>query len=237
MKIGTKELGIIAFAGGLLALVLVVMLVYMPYKEQTEMLQSEIQTLEARKTELQGYKRDMERYDEENKLMIEDINYITDQFPADSLEEDAILFASTLEGRNSNTFIGSMGMEDPELVYAIEPTSVYLSDDDKEADIHRSFNLYRQKVTMAYNFSYLGMKQFVTDIVGDNRSRTIEALTLRFDPNSGFLEGEAELNLYTLEGTDDTYTKQEIFGIPTGTNDIFGSMNSPSEVSYEGPMN
>jgi len=240
MKVGKKELSLLAAVAGILAVVLVVFLVYLPYKDQTEILKQETETLKARAAELQAWKDEISRYNIENEAAKKDISMIVAQFPSKSLEEDAILYAANLEARNSNTDISSVGITEPELVYSVGPTTVYQQENnDEESEEHaepaepRTFQLFRQKITFSNQFSYNGMKQFVRDIVDDGNSRTIETMSVSYDRGTGILVGTTEMNLFTLTGTDTEYVTPEIIGIPLGTDNIFGTLVSPSEEVFE----
>ena len=233
MKIGKKELSWLAALVGILAVVLVVSLIYLPYKDETEALKAECQTLQARVDELKGWEREIPMYNEANEAAKKDINEIVEKFPVDSLEEDAILYAAKLEARNSNTSISSVGLGNPELLYSVGPIALYLSDEDEENGISRTFQLYRQQITFANQFSYNGMKQFIKDIVDDENSRTIDGLTVSYDRSTGILVGNTNMNLFTLYGTDESYEKPDISGIPLGTNNIFGTLVDSSEVVYD----
>ncbi len=239
MKVGKKELSLLVAVAGILAVVLVVFLVYLPYKDQTEILKQETETLKSRVAELQAWKEEIPRYDIENEAAKSDISMIVSQFPCASLEEDAILYAANLEARNSNTEITSVGITAPELVYSVGPTSVYQpesfdeSEEGAGAEEPRTFNLYRQKITFANQFSYNGMKQFVRDIVDDGYSRTIETMSMSYDRGTGIMVGTTEMNLFTLTGTDAEYVKPDLSGITLGTDNIFGTLVSPSEEVFE----
>ncbi|MBR1932036.1 MAG: hypothetical protein IJ833_11335 [Lachnospiraceae bacterium] len=230
MKVGKKELSMLAAIVGIFAAIIALVMVYLPYKDETEQLQRDCDALHTRIAELQAWQEEKPKYERESAIMVEDINQLIAQFPANSLEEDAVLYAARLEARNSNTFISSVGMEDPELLYEIGPTTVPLSEEDAENNTSRTFRLYSQKITLANQFSYNGMKQFIKDIVEDNNSRTIETMAMSYDRNTGILVGNTEMRLFTLSGTDKQYEKSEMSGIKLGTNNIFGTRVSPNEV-------
>ncbi len=227
MKITKKELSIFAAAVGIIFAVVIYALVYLPRNEETEALEADNQNLRTRISELEQMASQVEQYQKDTVTMIVDINDVLKDFPADSLEEDAVLYAAELEARNSSTYISSVGLGNPEIIYEIGPTSVPLSTEDEVNNETRTFRLYRQKITLAQQFTYNGMKQFVTDIVEDADRRNIETISLAYDRGTGILVGNTEMNLYTLTGTDKEYQKQEIGGIGLGISNIFGTIESP----------
>lgn len=227
MKIGKKEISFIVCALGIIFAVVIYAMVFMPVSEETEALEAENGTLRGRITELEQMSAQVDKYQEDTVAMIMDINKVLKEFPADSKEEDAILYATELEARNSSTYISSVGLGDPELVYEIGPTSVPLSAEDEANNESRILRLYRQKISFANQFTYNGMKQFVTDIVEDSDRRNIETITLAYDRSTGILVGTTEMNLYTLSGSDKVYEPQNIDGIKLGISNIFGTIESP----------
>ena len=227
MKIGKKELAMIVGAIGIIFAVVIYAMVFLPMSEETEALEADNNNLRNRITELEQMTAQVETYQEDTVTMIMDINKVLENFPADSKEEDAILYAKELEARNSNTYISSVGLGDPELLYEIGPTSVPLNAEDEANNESRIFRLYRQKITLANQFTYNGMKQFVTDIVEDSDRRNIETISLAYDRSTGILVGNTEVNLYTLSGTDKEYHPQNIDGINLGISNIFGTIESP----------
>jgi hypothetical protein len=233
MKVGKKEISLLVAVAGILAAVIVAFLVYIPYKDQTEILKKETAALKSRAEELKGYEEEIPRYERENEAAKEDVREILTKFPVKSLEEDAVLYAANLEARNSNTSIASVGIGEPELVYSVGPTSVYLTEEDEAEGNQRTFQLFRQQITFANQFSYNGMKQFVKDIVDDENSRTIETMSVSYDRGTGILVGNTTMNLFTLTGSDAEYDRPVISGIDLGTDNIFGTLVSPSEEVFD----
>lgn len=227
MKIGKKEIAMIVGALGVIFAVVIYAMVFLPMSEETEILEADNNNLRNRITELEQMAAQVDTYQEDTVTMIMDINKVLENFPADSKEEDAILYATELEARNSNTYISSVGFGEPELLYEIGPTSVPLNAEDEANNESRIFRLYRQKISLAHQFTYNGMKQFVTDIVEDSDRRNIETISLAYDRSTGILVGTTEMNLYTLSGTDKEYESQNIDGIKLGIPNIFGTIESP----------
>ena len=207
--------------------VIIYTMVYLPVSEETEVLEADNNNLRSRITELEQMATQIDTYQEDTVTMIMDINKVLANFPADSKEEDAILYATELEARNNSTYISSVGLGDPELLYEIGPTSVPLNAEDEANNESRIFRLYRQTISLAHQFTYNGMKQFVTDIVENSDRRNIETITLSYDRSTGILVGTTNMNLYTLSGTDKAYEPQNIDGINLGISNIFGTIESP----------
>ncbi len=228
MKLSNKAIaGAIAFLG-VLVLALTFTMYYSPKQDETAALETENTNLSSRITQLETYAANADKYQEDTVIMIQDINKVIDRFPANSLKEDAILYALELESRNEQTIISSVAMPNAELIYEIPTSSVPLNAKEEEEGASHNFKLYRQQISVSNQFTYNGMKQFVTDIVNDVDTRNIENMSLAYDANTGILVGNTTINIYTLSGTDEIYKSEEITSVPLGTSNVFGTIEVPA---------
>lgn len=221
MKIKKNEVMFLLAALGVLAAVLVYVQMYLPTLEQTDILTAENAQLSATVAELEGIATKKDTYIEETKNMLVDVNGIFAKFPPESRAEDAIMYAVELESQDRDTYISSIGITEPAVVYTAAPTMVKLSGGDEETE--RTYELAKQQITYTQEFDYAGMKRFVDSIVQDADRRAIETVTMAYDSGTGHLLGTTSMNLYTLMGTDKEYEPTKIPYMSIGTDNIFGT--------------
>ena len=68
----------------------------------------------------------------------------------------------------------------------------------------------------------------VKAILNDNRRRGIDTISLAYDDSTGQLNGSAIVDSYFLLGTDKTYAQPSLTPVQQGTDDIFGTVNTPN---------
>lgn len=222
MKIKKNDIFLILGFLGVAAALGVYLWVYTPTLEKTKALETEIEMNEAYMYQLEEWKAQEEVYLEETKQMIADVNDVFRNFPADSRAEDAIMYAVELEEQIPDTFISSISLSQPVVVYSAKPTTVKLNELDEE--LQRTYQLYSQQISYVQEFSYDGMKQFVDTIVTNPDRKAIEVLNMAYDNSTGMLMGTTTMNLYTIGGSDKEYQETVIPSMPTGTDNIFGTI-------------
>lgn len=221
MKIKKNEAAFLLAFLGVLVAVIVYILVYNPTMEKTEALEAENNQLAQQVAQLEEWEREVDRFQEETAQMIADVNEVFSHFPAESRSEDAIMYAVELENQDTNTYISSVGITEPALVYEAAPTTILLNSTMEEGQ--RIYRLYSQQITYTQEFTYSGMKTYVNAIVGNEDRKSIETLNMAYDRSTGILIGTTAMNLYTLDGTDKPYQETMIPSMSVGTSNIFGT--------------
>lgn len=223
MSTKKNEIALLVGLAGILIAVATYIWVFVPYTEETELIEAEIVEQETRLNQLHEWSSNMDKMKEDTETMIGDVNAIFSIFPPKSKEEDAIMYAVELESQDPETYISAIGIEEPVIRYEAQPTSVKLKDSDEEAT--HTYQLYSQGITYTQQFNYNGMKRYVNSIVKDTDRRSIESLNLSYDSTTGILVGSTYMNLFTLAGTESDYEKTSIPPMPVGTPDIFATLN------------
>lgn len=231
MKIKKNEVMFLFAFLGVIAAVVVYTSVYTPKLEETEALEAENRQLAAQVTQLEEWEKQVPFFQEETVRMIVDVNEVFTNFPTESRSEDAIMYAVELENQDTYTYISSIGISQPVLAYEASPTTLKLN--EHMEDGQRTYRLYKQPITYTQEFTYNGMKRYVNAIVNNSDRKSIETLNMAYDRNTGILVGATTMNLFTLEGTDKVYQETLIPSMPTGTDNIFGTLEL-NEVSNAG---
>lgn len=232
MSIKKNELALLIALLGALVAVAVYVFVFNPYRDKTDALKAENRTQAEYLAKLEDWASRMEQMQSDTERMLGEVNQTFARFPVQSKAEDAIMYAVELESQDPDTYISSIGLTAPEMVYEAAPTSVRLHKDD-ELTTH-TYKLYKQAISYTQEFTYNGMKRYVNSIVKDSNRKSIETLNMAYDRSTGILVGSTLMNLYTLSGTEEEYEKTSIPPRPMGTNNIFGTLQQTYTPHVEG---
>ena len=88
--------------------------------------------------------------------------------------------------------------------------------------------LYRTQVTLQFNGTYAGLKKAVLYVADQSGRMTLDNVNASYDTSTGNLTGTIIVNIFSMTGTDRTYTEPD-----AGTANIFGTVeqNAPAEAS------
>mgnify|MGYP004504030989 CR=1 FL=1 len=219
---------------------------------QNTQMRTEISQLEALQANQAFYEEETTRMDGE---ITEKVNeFACDVLPEDEMkfayQQDSTATIGT------RLFVTSMSFADPELLYttnqqttqadtAADGTtadgttadattvtsadgSVQLSDVIVAGELYPTMYLYQTQTNYGVECSYTGIKNMVKAILNDNRRRGIDTISLAYDDSTGQLNGSAIVDSYFLLGTDKTYAQPSLTPVQQGTDDIFGTVNTPN---------
>lgn len=93
--------------------------------------------------------------------------------------------------------------------------------------------LYRTQVTLQFNGTYAGLKKAVLYVADQSGRMTIDNVNASYDTSTGNLTGTIIVNIFSMTGTDRTYTEPDAGSVAYGTDNIFGTVeqNAPAEAS------
>ena len=219
---------------------------------QNTQMRTEISQLEVLQANQTFYEEETTRMDGE---ITEKVNeFACDVLPEDEMkfayQQDSTATIGT------RLFVTSMSFADPELLYttnqqttqadaAADGTtadgttadattvtsadgSVQLSDVIVAGELYPTMYLYQTQTSYGVECSYTGIKNMVKAILNDNRRRGIDTISLAYDDSTGQLNGSAIVDSYFLLGTDKTYAQPSLTPVQQGTDDIFGTVNTPN---------
>ena len=95
--------------------------------------------------------------------------------------------------------------------------------------------LYRTQVTMQFNGTYAGLKEAVTYLADQNGRMTLDNVNASYDTSTGNLTGTIIVNMFSMTGTERTYTEPDAGSMAYGTDNIFGTVeqNAPAEATEQ----
>ena len=95
--------------------------------------------------------------------------------------------------------------------------------------------LYRTQVTLQFNGTYAGLKEAVTYIAQQNGRMTLDNVNASYDTSTGNLTGTIIVNMFSMTGTDNSYTEPDAGEVAYGTDNIFGTLEQAApEQSADG---
>lgn len=235
MSISKKDLKLLLYVGGILAIVLVYFNIFSPTLKNNKILVQENIELQAQVERLEELDKNKEVYLEETADMRSEIAEIYSIFPADIKEETTIMYADMLEGI-SDLEVSSIGISSRNQLYVMagrnaQADTVDTTDAGTLAETGQNAGepraaLYDRQVTYAFTVSYEDFKKTVQRIQEDKEKRNVENVTLSFDPSTGRLVGSMLVNMYAIDGTEieKVYMEPEVPPMPLGTDNIFGTI-------------
>lgn len=236
MSISKKDLKLLLYVGGILAIVLVYFNIFSPTLENNKILVQKNIELQAQVERLEELDKNKEVYLEETADMRSEIAEIYSIFPADIKEETTIMYANMLEGI-SDLEVSAIGISSRNQLYAMVERNVQADTADTTdagtvAETAGQYAgepraaLYDRQVTYTFTVSYEGFKKVVRRIQEETEKRNVENVTLSFDPSTGRLVGSMLVNMYAMDGSEieKVYVEPEVPPMPLGTDNIFGTI-------------
>ena len=176
--------------------------------------------------------------------------------------ENELGFQSTNVGVGEKEFVASIdGSSEEELAQSQDPTmseqanaqtqeqidNIEGTDSQAEADLQNASDaaaadqssdsqvpvLYRTQVTLQFNGTYAGLKKAVLYVADQSGRMTLDNVNASYDTSTGNLTGTIIVNIFSMTGTDRTYTEPDAGSVAYGTANIFGTVeqNAPAEAS------
>ena len=176
--------------------------------------------------------------------------------------ENELGFQITNVGVGEKEFVASIdGSSEEELAQSQDPTmseqanaqtqeqidNIEGTDSQAEADLQNASDaaaadqssdsqvpvLYRTQVILQFNGTYAGLKKAVLYVADQSGRMTLDNVNASYDTSTGNLTGTIIVNIFSMTGTDRTYTEPDAGSVAYGTANIFGTVeqNAPAEAS------
>lgn len=207
LKISNRDKKLLMYLAAILIPVLIFVFVFTKVSDAANVLKTENDTLSLKVSELERLTDQKDYYEEEIETMKTRKAEIIKEFPAEVLAEDQIVFARDLSSR-SGMVINQVGFGEQEMFSEIYDEATFMT-------------ALRVPTGLSFQVSYDGLKTALQYIINNTNCVTIHDISLAYDNSTGNLTGTMNLNMYAIAGTDKTYTGPSIPGVPTGTPNIF----------------
>lgn len=255
MKLKKSDINILLIALGLAIAAIAYFFVFTKLNEKTDAMKANNAALQQEVDRLQELANNKQQYLDDTAAMLDKIEEIKAQFAAAYKPEDEVLYVRDLEknfdaSAKTVAMPGTAPMEVVQSDVAVQPEPAADATVDaavdataEDAAVTASVDtstaaapeilLYQTPVTINFVASYNSVKDIVKRLNTDEMRKSIETLSLAFDSETGDLTGTMLFNMYSLTGTDVTYTTPEIPGITFGTNNIFNSADKKIAIEAE----
>jgi low affinity Fe/Cu permease len=255
MKLKKSDANLLLMAIGIAVALLAYFLVFQKLNTMTDELNSSNAKLQTEVDYLQDLADHKQQYLDDTAAMQASIDEIKAQFPAQYQSEDDILYIVGIE-KNYDSEVSSIGMGNAEVIQVAQTQAASTdtsSDDEDDIDGEEStdtastdtastqtqsaaassISLYRTPVSVAMTTSYQSIKDVIEKINTDQDRKSIETLSLAFDSETGDLSANVSMSLYSLTGTEATYTTPTVDGVVFGTSNIFNSADKKAAIEAE----
>ena len=246
MKLSKRDIGLLTGLLGILLAFACYKFVFQNFQDKTDALKNEITILSQKEQEMVQLEKDMPFYKEEITRLGVVNKDLLQQFPADILPENEIMYAVELEDKNKIFFselsygtavlMELSGSQTADAAAAADQTT---EDPLAEAQTGESAGTAQTgeataaqpggmqanllTMTMGYECTYDGLKSTILYNNERTNRMVIDGLTAAYDPTTGQLAGTMTLNQYYITGTENTYSEPYVPSMRTGTDNIFGT--------------
>lgn len=243
--------GIILAIIGVACALIGYLVIWNQFGEKTDTLNAENQVLGEEVAHLQDLADHKEQYLADTKAMKQENEEIIAQFPAEVRYEDEILYVSNTE-KNYLTNVKSISMPGSNVIEVAPPAAAEpeateeaaeTTEEDGEvientvteaAPTAPSIMLYQSPVTINMSTPYTTLKDVIKVMADDKvNKKSIDVVSMSFDEETGDLAGTINYSMYSLTGTDKTYTAPSIPGVSTGTDDLFNTNARKAAIAAE----
>ncbi len=213
-----RDINLLKIVAGILLVVLVFGLVYIPNQSEIVKLESEIEQLEPELATREMHANNIELYE----TGIEDArNYMEEtieHYPSQILFEDYVMWI--LGWREDNDLvIPTITIGEPSLINSFQGIVV---EDGQE--LQKQMDAYSMTLTTQIDLSYEELKSAIDDIYSNQHRTSLESLSLSYNANTGGLTGSFSINKYFMFYEGSEYVPEPLPNVNIGTDNIFGSV-------------
>lgn len=240
LKITKREKNMIVILVGILLVMASYYLGYRTFKSRTDILKQQNQILESQIQTLEGISAEKDAYVAKTEEMQTSMNAIIQKFPSNMISEDIILYMRNLEQKTDSyvhnittpakQYVNITATEETDLLSSMEDVTGAIREygfvNDGKVPDTRSMQLAQVESAVNCSITYKGLKDIVTDITENDNRKSIDNISLVFNENTGDLAGSMTVIYYTLSGTGREYLQPTITGTSHGIECIFGGLKT-----------
>ena len=245
MKLQDRDKSLIMFLVTVVAIVVSIIYFVKPNYEETQQIEAECVTLQARLNELQQKQAHRDEYlagiEEFEKAFNDEMAH----FAPDLNQEVTIMFLQGIKDNNDFS-IDSLSLGEPEQFYTLGTSggdaSLAVADTEapaetsetapaegeaSEGDVASSgaYECYRADFPIAYEGSYESLKDVVKYIDNFEHRMTINSIEISYDADAEKYSGNIDMKCYAIKGPDRPETSMEMNDVEIGTDNIFHGVN------------
>ena len=260
MKLQDRDKSLIMFF--VTAVIVVVSILYFvkPNYEETQSIEAECVTLQARLNELQQKQAHRDEYlagiEEFEKAFTDEMAH----FAPDLNQEVTIMFLEGIKD-NYDFDIKSLSLGQPEQFYTLgtnggdaslavteeAPAEDVAAGEGEEAPAEggveaadvtatsSAYECYRADFPISYEGSYESLKDIVKYVDNFEHRMTVNAIDITYDPDEDISQGTIDMKCYAIKGPDRPETSMEMSDVEIGNDNIFhGAAGTGSSSATQG---
>lgn len=232
MKVKKSEIQLLIAVIGVLIAVCTYFFVYTKFNERSDTLESQNASLRSQVATLEILDQRKADYIAATEEMKNYIAGFENRYTSNILPEDTIMMVKQMEV-NTKAVISSVAFgEDTEVPYvaANENTATDTTTTDATSSVvdtteYANTQMYEVPVSISLECTYNDFKSLVRYIYNLQERKSIRAVSIGYNAETGTLSGNMNMSSYYLQGTDKTYTEPVIPNVNTGVDTIFGNMD------------
>lgn len=227
MKIDKKQICGVVVALSVVACVLVYLMVFTKYNDETASLKKKNDTLQTEVKELKGYYDDMDKYIQGKEDIQVGIAEMTADYPSDAKEEDILMMAVNMQEAATLNY-KKINVEATKNLHLIpEATVKAVGDEELKSEI--AFD--GKRATYDLETDYVNLKNAITEVYSSPYRIGVNAVSFKKDSDdNNIIKGSIDISYYSvrgMEGKGITYEYPEMSEyVPGGSEtDLFGIRN------------
>lgn len=200
--------------------------------------------IDSQKNERQTYYNDLKAKDNNRQQYIDDTAFykasyeeVLSQFPSEIYQDNTIMYLQGIKDEYKLDFL-TVGMGEETLFYTLgsgaagdvsldaapaEGTETPATDENGElVATTDGYNCYLATFPVTYTGDYNDIKSVIDYIKNGDFRMTLDEISISFNENEGYYEGNLTFTSYAVNGDDRTTDHADV-NVQTGTNNIFGN--------------
>lgn len=220
-KITNKQVFMLVLAVGAVVCLMVYMLVFTKYNDQTTALKNSNAELEKQVNEMKEYYDNMETYRANAAEMAANIAEITADYPADAREEDIVMMAVAMQNRTILNF-DRINVDESTIIHTI-PEDIVKGAGVEGLD--QQIQFAGKQATYSNKTTYGNLKDAVATVFESPYRVGVNAVSFRKSGDSdNIIEGTIDLTYYSVSGMGKVYEAPEMPSYFGGATDLFGPL-------------
>lgn len=218
-NVTNKQVFTVVLLIGVVVCLLVYMLVFTSYNDKTAALKTSNAQLKVEVDEMKQYYDNMEVYIADTSQMETGISEMTEDYPGDAREEDALMMAVDIQSVATLNY-DKINVDEPKTIFTIpEETVTGASVEWLEGQI----DFVMRQATYSNETSYGSLKSAIEKIYQSKNRIGINSISYKKDNDSNnYMKGTIDICYYSVKGMGKDYTAPSMPSYFGGATDLFG---------------
>lgn len=219
MSISKRDQRLLFVLLGIAVFLVLYLLVYKSYNDKKADVQTQIDSLMPRLTELQGYNANLSSYQDGISKIENSVSTELSKFPSDVRSEDMIMYANELEDK-LDISVQKIDIVPPELI-----SQFNIPKQTSDGYTLVPIAALRTGIDIDCTLDYNQLKKLINYIYATKQRTTLKSVNVSFNAETGGLVGTVSIEKYFVSSADYTYQKTDIPSVKKGTSDLFGTFS------------